>query len=94
MTARSQFREQRTSFAEDHKDSGSTGKRGETAEMQQVFDIDISAPYYTRAISIYQQTTTEKKADHTAVLETAIHLWRSAMKWGELLAHTDYGWHG
>lgn len=49
----SQFRENHTSIASDHEDSGSEGEEVKTVEKHTVFEIDIPALHYTRADGNY-----------------------------------------
>lgn len=61
--------------------------------LQLSFDVENSALHYLRSVGNCQQTTAAMCAEHTFVVEMAIHFSHSGVSWGEPLDHANYGAH-
>lgn len=73
------FREELTITGSYHEESGSESQEGLPVDKHVLFEIEISALHYNRAVCNYQKNTAAKRAVHTSVEEVSIHFCR--LRW-------------
>lgn len=71
----------RVSSREDFRELWSESALRDSVELQPVFVIENFSLHYIWAARNLQQTTAEKRAAHTSMVETLIHFWWRSMSW-------------